>query len=267
MRTWLLCLLELLVYTFGVMAACGLLVDACHRLCFSLLGHHIGKGIWYATSLPGSPVHELGHALMCLVFAHRIEEIHLLPRRGSTACVEHSYHRRNPWAVMGSVWIGLGPLFSCLAVILLVLYLVFPQALGTYRSALDTLQQNGTLPLPDLLRFTADTIVSLFTQSSAPLWLQILGGYLLLSMSLHVRLSVADLRGMATGIPHTIALAALIAAVITLIGENALAATTLALQRFALLQCALFALILLFSLLFLLLSLLVGGARKLLHFK
>ena len=168
MRAWLFCLLEILVYTFGVMGVCALLVDVCHRVCFSLLGRRIGKGVWYATSLPGAPVHELGHAAMCLLFAHRIEKIYLLPRRKGPACVEHSYNRRNPWAAMGSVFIGLGPLFSCLAVILLCLYFIFPQALGTYRTTMITLQQSGTLSLPDLVHHTAAMVVSLFAQSPSP---------------------------------------------------------------------------------------------------
>jgi hypothetical protein len=54
---------------------------------------------------------------------------------------------------------------------------------------------------------------------------------------------------MAPGIPYAVLLATLAATVIALIGEQALAATTAALQAWALLQCALFALILLFSLL------------------
>ena len=81
-----------------------------------------------------------------------------------------------------------------------------------------------------------------------------MGGYLLLSMSQHVRLSVADLRSMAPGIPYAVLLATLAATVIALIGEQALAATTAALQAWALLQCALFALILLFSLICLVLA-------------
>ncbi len=267
MRDWLFCLLELLVYTFGVMGVCALVIEQCHRACFSLLGRRIGRAFWYATALPGAPVHEVGHAVMCLLFAHRIEELHLLPRRGSPARVEHSYHRRNPWAAMGTVWIGLGPLFSCLAVMLAVLYFLFPQTLLSYNAAVDALQQNGSLPFSEIARHTGTMVISLVSESTSPLWLRLLGWYLLLSMSLHVRLSVADLRGMIPGLPWIAALAALIATPITLLGQGALAATTLFLQRFALLQCGLFALILLFSLLFLLLSLLIGGVRHLLHIK
>ncbi|MBQ7338307.1 MAG: hypothetical protein IJW40_07630 [Clostridia bacterium] len=249
MRSWLLCMVEILTYTFGVMAVCAYVVEQCHRATYALLGRRAGRFFWYATALPGAPIHELGHALMCLLFCHRIEEFHLLPGRSHAACVEHSYHRKNPYAAFGNIPIALGPLFSCLAVMLGVLYLAFPNTMTTYLDTISALQDSGSISMMEAGREMWKMIRSLFTEASTPRFLRLLGAYLLVSMSLHVRLSTADLRSMAPGIPWAVLTTAVIAAVITLLGETALAATTAALQSFALLQCALFALILLITLL------------------
>lgn len=246
MRDWLFCTLELLVYTFGVAGVCALIVEQCHRAVYALLGSRAGRIFWYVTALPGVPVHELGHALLCPVFLHRIEHFYCLPSRRHTPCVEHSYDRRNPYAALGNLFIGLGPILSGLALMLAILHLLFPQAAAAYTAALSALQQGATTPLSLSLPITM--LHALFTESATPVWLLPIGWYLLLSLSMHVRLSVADLRGMAPGIPWAVLLAASIAAVITLLGQDALAATTLALQRYALFQSALLALILFFSL-------------------
>lgn len=248
MRDWLFCILEILVYTFGVMGCCALVVEQCHRAIYALLGRRVGRVFWYATALPGAPVHELGHALMCLIFGHRIERCRLFPTRRGAACVEHSYTLRNPWAAFGNLPIALGPILSGLAVMLGVLALLFPQTLTIYTDAVAQLQAQS-LTLPQAAAASLSMVRALVSETAVPLLPRIFGGYLLLSMSLHVRLSVADLRGMAPGIPYAVLLSALAATVITLAGADALATTTAALQAFALLQCALFALILLFSLL------------------
>lgn len=254
MRNWLICLVEILVYTFGVAGVCAYLTECTHRATFALLGRRAGRFFWYATALPGAPVHELGHALFCLLFAHRIERIRLLPDHRGAACVDHSYTRRNPYAALGCVPIALGPIFSCLLVMLLVLRGLFPDALAVYSGTLEGLRENTGLPPAEVLRCGWGIIRALFSDHSYPVLVRISGIYLLLSMSLHVRLSVADLRSMAPGFPWVVLLSALIAAIIALTGEAALVATTAALQAFALLQCALFALILLFSLICLVLA-------------
>ena len=40
--------------------------------------------------------------------------------------VEHSYNPRNLWARLGNLFIGIGPIFSGLGVVVLLLWLCFP---------------------------------------------------------------------------------------------------------------------------------------------
>ena len=66
---------NLLLLTLGVVVVCGLLAWLAERLFIRLSG--IGKFV-YVSSLVGTPVHELGHAIMCVIFTHRITEMRLL---------------------------------------------------------------------------------------------------------------------------------------------------------------------------------------------
>lgn len=69
-------LLALIGLTLGLLYACGLLIWLCSRLFSRLVGRHAWV-ILDVTSIIGTPVHELGHALMCLPFLHRITKMRL----------------------------------------------------------------------------------------------------------------------------------------------------------------------------------------------
>ena len=245
MREWLLCFLQIIAYSVGVMTACGLAVELCHRLCFWLLGRRGSRILWYATVLLGAPVHELGHAVMCLLFCHRIEKIRLLPTKSQNACVVHTYNQRNVYAAFGNLCIGIGPLLSGLGVIFLVLYLVFPSAWAVYGDALVLLRSEGVSARlgEQLGRF----LLGLVTEQARPLWARLLGGYLLFSMALHVRLSTADVYEMRSGIPGVLLLSAIGATAAVVFDAPIRTAMAGTLKEFALLVVALFSIIFLIA--------------------
>ncbi len=247
MEEFILCFLRILLYTLGVLMVCGLAVEMCYRLCFMLMGKRAGRSFWLATSFLGTPVHEGGHALMCLLFAHRIEKIRLFPTKAGGALVEHSYDRRNPWAAFGNLWIGLGPIFSGLAVILAVLYWVYPCSLQAYRDAVEVLLADG-VPTERLFDCVGHFLRGLWTERTRALWVRLIAFAVLFSMALHVRLSAADVRGMLIGLPAYAVIAAFTSLVAVLIGQGAVDALNAWLNRFAWLVVSMFSPILLFAL-------------------
>ena len=246
MSVFILCFLQIVLYTLGVVVVCGLAVEVCYRLCFVLMGRRAGRLFWFATSWLGTPVHEAGHALMCLLFGHRIEKIRLLPTRAGGAMVEHSYNNRNVYATLGNLFIGIGPVFTGLGVILLTLYLVYPASLQGYMATLETLLASGASGT-DMIGGIWQFIGGLLTEGTRTVWLRILAAVILFSMALHVRLSTADVRGMLRGLPNYLVVCALVAGVVTLIGEDVPLGVAIALQKFAWCVVALFSLILVFA--------------------
>ena len=91
---------SLLLHTLGIIAVCGLAVNGCSRVFARLLGLDSGL-LFDVTAVLGTPVHELGHAVMCPLFGHRIRAMKLWnPRKaaGLYGYVEHTYNPKNLWA-------------------------------------------------------------------------------------------------------------------------------------------------------------------------
>lgn len=76
---------------------------------YQVLGQKIYLNIfgWLGTS-----VHELGHAIFAIIFAHKISEIKFFSRNSgkSLGHVKHSYTKGNPYQTLGNFFIGLGPI-------------------------------------------------------------------------------------------------------------------------------------------------------------
>lgn len=255
MQPFLICFFQIVLYTLGVAVACGLAVEICYRLCFLLMGERFSYVFWLVTSYAGgAPVHEGGHALMCLLFCHRIDKIRLVPTRAGGALVEHSYKRFNPYAAFGNLWIGLGPILSGTAVILGILCLVYPETMRAFREAVEVLAQSDAGAGETWVR-VGDFLKGLWSESTRPLWVRIPAAVFLFSLSLHVRLSVSDVINMLRGLPVYLLLAALAAWIVTAQGVQASATLVSWLRQGAYLMISLFSLTLIFALVLLALSL------------
>ena len=188
---------ELLALTLGVMVVCGLVAWAAREIFMYFVGNS-GTAVFYASSVVGTPVHELGHALMCIPFGHRITDMKLLlpPSRRSRTLgyVEHSYNRKNPWAVFGDLFISFGPIFSGVGVMILVLNLCFPDQWVAYLESSRAMVASGA-DLREMSSIAFTLLFSLFDAIKADATRSIVGILIILSVSQHITLSLADLKG------------------------------------------------------------------------
>jgi hypothetical protein len=88
----------------------------------------MGKG-WYLRLFGwlGTIVHELGHAIFCLIFRHQITALKLFdpdPETGILGYVEHSYDSTSFYQLAGNFFIGIGPILLGTAIIYLLSYLL-----------------------------------------------------------------------------------------------------------------------------------------------
>lgn len=211
------CWAQLLLGLIGPLVLLGLIVEGAYRLIFWLLGQRAGRVLWWTSCFLGTPAHEAGHALMCLLFAHRIERVRLFPTRAGNAMVQHSYRKSNPYAVLGNFFIGLGPIVLILALVYLVLYWIAPQSMQEFRSVLLSVREAPG----QLLVGAFDFFVELVCEQSRAIWARLVALAALLSLSLHVRLSPADVRSMCRAIPLLLLLSGGAAGVFVLLGETA----------------------------------------------
>ena len=125
--SFLIFIKDLLLATLAQMASLflgififGLLIQFISQLSFKSLGNAFGPGGTYLVAWLGTPVHELGHALFCLIFGHKIEEIRFFkPDKdtGTLGFVYHTWNPKNPWHVLGNFFIGIGPVVLGCAVL------------------------------------------------------------------------------------------------------------------------------------------------------
>ena len=193
---------QLLGLTLGVMIVCGLVAWFARQVFMYFVGNS-ATAVFYASSVVGTPVHELGHALMCIPFGHRITDMKLLmmPSRRSRTLgyVEHSHNTKNPWAVFGNLFIGFGPIFSGLGVMILVLTLCFPTQWNAYLDTSRTLVESGA-SIQESLSSVFSLLFSLFDRFQEDALRSVIGMIIILSVSQHITLSFADLRGCVTAL-------------------------------------------------------------------
>ena len=198
MDQYLIYIGQLLALTLGVMVVCGLVAWMARKIFMYFVGDK-ATFVLYASSVVGTPVHELGHALMCIPFAHRITDMKLLlpPSRRSRTLgyVEHSYNRKNPWAVFGDLFISFGPIFSGIGVMVLVLTLCFPAQWNTYLEGSRAMIENG-LDAQHVTASILSLLFSLFDGLKGENAVRcVIGLIIILSVSQHITLSLADIKG------------------------------------------------------------------------
>jgi hypothetical protein len=129
-----------LVFTVGLIAMFGLVVGLMNRAFFSLVGYRFGRAACMATGFIGVPIHEIGHALFCIVFRHRIVDIKLYQPNsadGTLGYVHHVYNSRSIYQQIGNFFIAYGPILVGNGVLLLLMSWLVPNLFGAFSNSSD----------------------------------------------------------------------------------------------------------------------------------
>lgn len=161
------------------------------------------KGVML-TAWVGTPVHEIGHLLMCYLFRHQVNEFKLFDRKstgGVLGYVNHAWNPKSLYQRIGNFFIGMGPIFSGTAALVLGMYLFLPNSFATFANymTLDPGQPNQYI-LKKILTLTAQLFKSIFSAqnvTSASFWLYFA---LAIGISSHIALSKEDLKGVGRGL-------------------------------------------------------------------
>lgn len=213
-----ICFLLQIVFTVGIILLFGLLIALCNRKFYKNFGKY-GRAVCYITGFIGTPVHELSHAAMCIIFGHRIRAIKLFsisPSDGTLGYVSHSYNRRNIYQSIGNFFIGVAPII----VISAILYGLACWLLPDFAAGLETFSyteyNQPANSLANMWRVTANFFAS---SASWQWWVFLLFGIFL---ALHMTLSPADIRGAKSGIIFLLAILFISDLIIGYINSSAL---------------------------------------------
>lgn len=260
MVAFLLYFLQMILTSLGVIVLCGFAVRICAILFSALLGRGSGA-IFDITSIIGTPIHELGHAMMCPLFGHKIQKMKLWSpgaENGVYGFVEHTYKRKSLWAQLGNLFIGVGPIFSGLGVTVLMLWLCFPTQWSDYLASSQALVANGGT-LSDIAREVIALLCSLPSAFADGWIVPLLGLIVILPVSLHVSLSGADIKSSLGALPLFSLIVLLFSIVTFLFGVNDVIVSAMYLWDLRLLS--LFCLIIAFAAVWVVFALLIWLVR------
>jgi hypothetical protein len=212
--TVLLFIKDLIVATFGQMASLfagvfifGLLIHFLSQLTFKSLERSFGSRGVYLVAWLGTPIHEMGHALFCLIFLHKIVEIKFFepdPLTGTLGYVYHKWNKKNPWQVLGNFFIGIGPVILGSAVLLAVFYILIPGSSRVWDAILIQANEINTHSLGSYFEIWQGSALALvkliFTVENLTGWRFWVFLYLAICVSSNIRLSWSDIKHSLSGL-------------------------------------------------------------------
>jgi hypothetical protein len=159
----------------------------------------------FVTGWIGTPIHELGHALFCVLFRHTISEVKLFSPNsedGTLGYVNHSFDPQSTYQKIGNFFIGIGPIVFGTLVMYALLYYLVPNTHDVFSSIkaqgnvlVKSVHGEFTGILSSLWRTTLSTIETLFKKSNFidyKFWIFL---YLSVCISSHMELSPPDIKG------------------------------------------------------------------------
>jgi hypothetical protein len=224
---------DLLLATLSQMASLlaglfifGLLIQFVSQITFKSLERSFGSVGVYLVAWLGTPIHELGHALFCLIFGHRIDNISLFRPDHATGTLGYVYHKwnpKNPWHVLGNFFIGVGPMVLGSAVLFALFYFMIPgsdRVWETLRVSAGTVAQNSLVAgYFNVFRDATLAIIKIvFSSANLSIWQFWLFLYLSVCIASNIRLSWADAKGSLAGLGCVLLVFLLMNLILLLVG-------------------------------------------------
>ncbi|WP_292374878.1 hypothetical protein [Methanosarcina sp. UBA411] len=191
-------------YVTGYLILVGLILGLLeNRANFYTQGAFGRKGI-LVTSWIGTPIHEFGHLLMCYIFRHKITKFKLFSSKakdGTLGYVNHSWNSKSLYQNIGNFFIGMGPIFSGTAALVIGMHLLLPDSFARVADYL-TLEpsQPDKYIMAKIFALNAGLFQSIFSVEnliSLNFWIYFA---LAIAISSHMALSKEDLKGAGRGL-------------------------------------------------------------------
>ncbi len=185
-----------LVWMMGLSVAIAIVMSFISRFIYKHLYAEYGRkgtlALIYCTAL-GTVIHELSHALFCVIFDHKVTDMSLFNPEpdGTLGYVEHEYDKENLYQDAGNFFIGIAPiLMTGVLTYLLTIELmptIIPPAPRTHN-------------INSIILFVSQIYRNLLVSDNLFDWQFYAYIIAIFTISGHATLSMADMKGAASGI-------------------------------------------------------------------
>ncbi|MBZ9686629.1 metalloprotease family protein [Clostridium estertheticum] len=158
------------------------------------------------TAIIGVPIHEMSHAIFCLIFGHKITKIVLIQKRdenGVLGYVSHAYNPNSIYQQAGNFFIGIAPIFGGISVIIALMHIIIPR---TYNEFINISLNNLNITkisqgsIEAIINSYIDLIKTIFSINNFGNPYFIIFLFLAICISSHISLSSADIKGASKGL-------------------------------------------------------------------
>lgn len=182
----------------GIFFIVGFLIAKMERRRNQWIQSAVGRKGIYLTALIGVPIHELGHAIVCLLFGHRIEEIKFVQfgeADGTMGYVNHSFEPRNLFHRVGLFFIGIAPMIMGVVTISLALLFMLPEVFSEWWTGITTAETAGNAAIS-----TLSLVPGIFAwENFQNVWFYVFIVFAV-SVASHMTLSPSDIEGAKSGL-------------------------------------------------------------------
>lgn len=263
--TLLTCFFEILCLFCLPPVLIGLAVWGCRMLYCFFVGDRSGFTLIKAVSVLSTPLREAGHAMMAVIFWHRVEDMQLLNLNdpdGEFGFVEHSYNPRNPVALLGNFFYAMGPVVLGLVAVSLIFLTCFRGVLPAYFDEIRALGETGA-GIGAYLRAAFLLLPKMFTAGEAGVFPRIIGCLLLVLVCLGIHASPSELFEALSGALILAVLAFVASGVMMLFDDRVMRIALSGIRSFSTVVTALYLVVLVFAAGVLLIGALYGVMRTL----
>ena len=205
MKVTIVNLIALIGIFIGFGLCFGLIQNLNSKLIFSAFGR---RGL-VITGAIGTIIHESSHLLMAILFRHKIEEVKLFKPFSSKednilGYVNHSYNKKSLYQNIGNFFIGIAPLLGGTLVILLLFKLLIPSGYKEIKNSIDINLYSRMLSdfnIFEFIKLLSNDAILVIKNTFANFSIStIIFIILMYSISTHMGLSNADLKGSFNGL-------------------------------------------------------------------
>ncbi|MBL4930345.1 hypothetical protein [Clostridium paridis] len=193
-------------YLTGIVIVIGLLLGVLRNNTLKNFQRSFGSKALMITGFIGVPIHEISHAILAVLFRHRINSIKLLQKpdiNGVMGYVNHSYSKNSVYQQVGNFFIGIAPIFGGIFSIIALMHFIIPKSYNKLIQILESGLKVTTLNT-SMAQGTINSYIELFKSIFSlenfrnPYFYLFL--FISICISSHISLSSADIKGASRGL-------------------------------------------------------------------